>query len=146
MKIVILGAGAMGSMFGAMLAEAGESVVLLDVNEAHLRAMRTAGLRLETDRDERRVTALRACRREEGNGAPDLLVIFTKTVHIRTALAAARQLLGPRTFVLTLQNGLGNVEAITDFVPLDRVLVGETYGRPLGRSWPSPPPSTACAR
>ncbi len=126
MNITILGAGAMGSLFGGLLAEAGASVTLLDVNRQHLDAIRRDGLRLETDDFSRRITHLAACRPEEASQIPDLLTIFTKTHQIGAALTSARHLLGPDTWVLTLQNGLGNVEAISAFVPRERILVGVT--------------------
>ena len=53
-------------------------------------------------------------------------MIFTKTHQIAGALGSARHLLGPATWVLTLQNGLGNVEAISAFVPRERILAGVT--------------------
>lgn len=126
MNIAILGAGAMGSLFGGLLAEAGASVTLLDVNQQHLDAIRRDGLRLETDHHTCTVTALAACRPEQATQVPDLLLIFTKTHQIAAALGSARHLLGPDTWVLTLQNGLGNVEAISAFVPPERILVGVT--------------------
>jgi 2-dehydropantoate 2-reductase len=135
MKIAILGAGAMGSLFGGLLAEAGAHVALLDVNQQHLDAIRHDGLLLDTDLGNsapggrahtRRITQLAACRPEQFTDVPDLLMIFTKTHQIAAALASARHLLGPATWVLTLQNGLGNVEAISAFVPTSRILVGVT--------------------
>jgi 2-dehydropantoate 2-reductase len=131
MNIAILGAGAMGSLFGGLLSEAGASVTLLDINQQHLDAIRRDGLRLETDDPAtgprvRRITQLIACRPEAATQIPDLLMIFTKTHQTHAALTSARHLLGSKTWVLTLQNGLGNVEAISGFVPRDRILVGVT--------------------
>jgi len=126
MKIAILGAGAMGSLFGGLLAEAGAEVTLLDVNQQHLDAIRHDGLRLETDDRACRLFNLAACRPEECREIPDLLMVFTKTHQIARALGSARHLLGPSTWILTLQNGLGNVEAISAFVPRGRILVGVT--------------------
>lgn len=134
MKIAILGAGAMGSLFGGLLAESGEAVTLIDVNDAHLDAIRRDGLRIDDDRGERRIRVLRAVRPEAANADAaasfDLLIVFTKWPHTRTALDGVRALLTPRTYVLTLQNGLGNVETLNAFVPLDRILVGVT-------TWPA---------
>ncbi|KUZ32491.1 ketopantoate reductase family protein [Burkholderia territorii] len=138
MKIAILGAGAMGSLFGARLAEHGEAVTLIDVNDAHLDAIRRDGLRVDDDRGERRVHALQAVRPETANAQAsaspdmpfDLLIVFTKSLHTRAALAGVRALLTSRTCVLTLQNGLGNVETLNAFVPLERILVGVT-------TWPA---------
>lgn len=134
MKIAILGAGAMGSLFGGLLAESGHGVTLIDVNDAHLDAIRRDGLRLDTDAGDRRVRGLRALRPEAANAldeAPhDLLLVFTKSLHTQPALAGVSTLLSAQTAVLTLQNGLGNVEAIRAFVPLERILVGVT-------TWPA---------
>jgi 2-dehydropantoate 2-reductase len=128
MRIAILGAGAMGALFGGLLAESGEDVTLIDVNDAHLDAIRQDGLRVENDRGDRRITALRAVRPEgahDPHGEPfDLLIVFTKTLHTRAALDGVRALLTPHTNVLTLQNGLGNVETIREYVPIERILVG----------------------
>ncbi|GAB7547760.1 2-dehydropantoate 2-reductase [Cupriavidus sp. 8B] len=129
-KIAILGAGAMGSLFGGRLAEAGHAVTLLDINDAHLDAIRRFGLRLQTDEADRRVHGMRAVRPEQAHAIPDLLIVFTKSMHTRAAMAGVRHLLGPGTNVLTLQNGLGSVEAIGEFVPAQRLLIGVT-------TWPA---------
>ncbi|PRF44571.1 2-dehydropantoate 2-reductase [Burkholderia multivorans] len=134
MRIAILGAGAMGSLFGGLLAESGEDVTLIDVNDAHLDAIRRDGLRIDDDRGERRITTLQALRPEAANASADtpfdLLIVFTKSLHTRVALDGVRALLTPHTHVLTLQNGLGNVETLNAFVPLERILVGVT-------TWPA---------
>ena len=59
-------------------------------------------------------------------GTPDLVIVFTKTLHSRAALASAHPLLGPDTWVLTLQNGLGNVEVIEEWMPRERIIQGIT--------------------
>ncbi|RQU84108.1 2-dehydropantoate 2-reductase [Burkholderia cenocepacia] len=136
MKIAILGAGAMGSLFGGRLAESGEAVTLIDVNDAHLDAIRRDGLRIDDDRGERTVRALHVLRPEAANAQAspdtpfDLLIVFTKSLHTRHALDGVRALLSPYTYVLTLQNGLGNVETLNAFVPIERILVGVT-------TWPA---------
>lgn len=130
MKISIVGAGAMGSLFGGLLAESGNEVTLIDVNDAHIGAVRTQGLRLATDGGERQVTTLKALRPEDAVGFPDLLLVFTKTLHTSAALSGVAHLIGPDVHVLSLQNGLGNVEKIAGFVPPERVLIGVT-------TWPA---------
>jgi 2-dehydropantoate 2-reductase len=130
MQISVLGAGAMGSLFGGLLAETGHSVTLIDVNDAHLDAIRRDGLRLQTERGDRRITELTASRPESTNTAPDLLILFTKTLHTASALSGVKQILSDNTHVLSLQNGLGNVEAIAQFVVPERILIGVT-------TWPA---------
>ncbi|HEY4805075.1 MAG TPA: 2-dehydropantoate 2-reductase [Paraburkholderia sp.] len=130
MHIAILGAGAMGSLFGGLLAEAGHRVTLLDVDEAHLHAINENGLQLSTDAGERTVTNLEALRPEAVVQPADLLVVFTKTLHTQAALGAARAALGPETALLSLQNGLGNAERLAQFADPGRVMIGVT-------TWPA---------
>jgi 2-dehydropantoate 2-reductase len=130
MKITIVGAGAMGSMFGGLLAESGNDVTLVDVNDAHISAIRANGLRLVTDSGDRQVKSLKICRPEEATDLPELLIVFTKTLHTSAALSGVRHLIGSEVYVLSLQNGLGNVEKITEFVAPERILIGVT-------TWPA---------
>jgi 2-dehydropantoate 2-reductase len=130
MKITIVGAGAMGSLFGGLLAESGSDVTLIDVNDAHIGAIRADGLHLATDSGERWVNALRICRPEEATDMPDLLIVFTKTLHTGAALSGVKHLIGSEVHVLSLQNGLGNVEKIGEFAAPERILVGVT-------TWPA---------
>lgn len=130
MNIAILGAGAMGSLFGGLLAEAGHRVTLLDVDDAHLEAIRRHGLRLHTDAGERVVTGLEALRPESATQTADLLIVFTKTLHTLAALTSSRAVIGPRTGVLSLQNGLGNAERLAQFAEPARVMIGVT-------TWPA---------
>lgn len=130
MNISILGAGAMGSLFGGLLAESGQSVTLLDINDTHLEAIRRQGLRLDTDSGERRVGGLSACRPEQVTGQPDLLLVFTKAQHTDSALRSIAGHIGEHTRVLTLQNGLGNAEALCRHVAPQQVMIGMT-------TWPA---------
>lgn len=130
MKIAIVGAGAMGSLFGGLLAERGHSVTLIDVNVAHLEAIRANGLRLHTDDGDRHIYALQACQPSQAEGSPDLMLVFTKTLHTASALAGVAHMIGADTHVLSLQNGLGNVEVIQRHVAPSRILIGVT-------TWPA---------
>ena len=120
----------MGSFFGGLLAESGQTVTLIDINPAHLGVIQQEGLFLQTDAGERRIRSLTACRPEQATAVPDLLIVFTKTLHTQTALAGVQHLIDETTQVLSLQNGLGNVEKIAAFVPLERIWVGIT-------TWPA---------
>lgn len=125
MRIAVVGAGAMGSLFGGRLAEAGHDVTLVAVNDRQIEAVNSAGLRLETDEEDRRV-AVPARRAEAARGPFDLIIVFTKGTHTRAAVQSMAHAVGPGTWALTLQNGLGNAEAIAAVVPAARVAVGIT--------------------
>ncbi|MBH1963640.1 MAG: ketopantoate reductase family protein [Comamonadaceae bacterium] len=134
MRFSILGAGAMGSLFGGLLAEAGHAVQLIDTNSAHVSAVQRQGLSLTTsDHGTRQISSVDACLPEEAVAArtfAECLIVFTKTVDSRAALAAVRPIIGPDTFGLSLQNGLGNLETLHSFFTQDRCLIGVT-------SWPA---------
>ena len=123
MKIHVVGAGAMGCLYAGAFHRAGCDVTLVDINAAHLEAIQSHGVELETRSGIDRL-ALPACRPEEAQGTTDLVLLFTKTFHTDAALEGVRQIIGPATHVLTLQNGLGNDDRVASHVARDRVLVG----------------------
>ena len=127
MRIMFVGVGALGSYFGGALAEAGHDVTLLIRNRAHRDAIRSNGLILHRDGVEARIdpevvdaeTAVEA-------GIADIVVVFTKTGATDAALQAAKPVIGPDTRLVTVQNGLGNADALAAFVPMDQVIYGTT--------------------
>ena len=129
MKIAVVGAGAMGGLFGGLLAASGQDVCLIDVARAHLQAMAADGLLLETDAGARRVP-VKAGLAESFSGLRDLILVFTKGPHTEAAMRTAAHLAGPQTRVLTVQNGLGNAARIAAALPSARLLIGMT-------SWPA---------
>lgn len=124
-KVAVLGAGAMGSLFGGWLAEGGSDVCLIDINQAHLDAVHRDGLRLTTDQGQRRIQ-LNVGRPGEDNGCPDVVLIFTKTMHTKAALTASLQLIKGGATLVSMQNGLGNLEILGEFAPQERIIVGMT--------------------
>ena len=124
MRIAVLGAGAMGSVFGARLALGGASVTLLDVNEAHLAAIAQHGLEVDLDGTHHRLS-LPAMRPADFTGPVDVVLLFTKVFHTESALQAIAGQLGAAQ-VLTLQNGIGNAERAAAVVPPAQVIVGMT--------------------
>ncbi len=125
MKIAILGAGALGSVIGAHLAKAGLEVTLLDLNQAHIDAVNRDGLRVDWD-DETEILPMAAARPEACPADVDLILLLTKTYHGDAALASVAEVIAGGAFVMTLQNGLGNVETLLAHVPRDKVLYGCT--------------------
>lgn len=125
MKIAVIGAGAMGSLFAARLIDAGAEVTLVDVDEYLLSTLRTQGLRLQDDQGTR-IYWPRAARAEHLHGEVDVLLMLTKGYHTRQAIESSRHLLGPHTLVLTLQNGLDSVPVLREYVPDRRLAIGMT--------------------
>ena len=127
MKIGIVGSGAMGSVYGALLADAGNDVWMFDKWPEHVEAMRTRGLRCEGASGDRTV-AVNATTRAAEAGACELAIVATKVMDIEAALADARAMIGPETLVLAIQNGLGNVERVQRVLGAENLLFGIAGG------------------
>jgi len=113
MKTVIVGPGAIGSLFAASLARAACDVVLLDKDPARARRVAASGIlvdgwglpqpvRVDVTADPARV------------GEADFLCLCVKSYDTRAAITHARPAIGPRTVVVSLQNGLGNLESVSE--------------------------------
>jgi 2-dehydropantoate 2-reductase len=125
MKVLIVGAGAMGSRFGAALADGGAEVVLFDVNREHTEAINRRGLEIHAG-GKVLFKKIPAASGTEGLGNFTHLFVFTKSIHTRSALRSIKPLINPAGIFVTLQNGLGNIEAIKDAAPLNPVIAGIT--------------------
>jgi 2-dehydropantoate 2-reductase len=123
MKIAIMGAGAMGSMTGGLLKEAGEDVCLYSTNIQHIARIRKDGLILEGIGGER-IVPIEATDAIEDIGPAVLIIIFVKSYDTEAAAEAAVKIAAKETTVLTLQNGLGNVEILEKVFGSRRVLAG----------------------
>jgi 2-dehydropantoate 2-reductase len=126
LKFAIVGAGALGSAVGGVLTEAGHEVWLITRNQAHVDAINQRGLTLRTDGIDRNVTA-QAATHAAPAGTVDCVVVLVKSAQTRQAMAAALSLLGPQTTVLSLQNGLGHGDILSEIVGRQRVLAGKSY-------------------
>ena len=127
MKIAIIGSGAMGGVFGALLAKGGHDVTLVDVWREGVDAINTRGLIVEQKTGERETIRVRATTTPADAGVVDVALVFVKCYHTEAAVKSALPIVGPRTVVLSLQNGWGNAARISAIVGADKVLVGVTY-------------------
>ena len=125
MRIAILGSGAVGGFYGALLARAGHDVAFV-ARGAHLDAIRAHGLRVRGA-----VGDFAARGRADSDtsklGPADLVIVAIKTYDNATALPMLSPLLGPATAVLTLQNGVDSVDEVAAAVGARHVLGGSTY-------------------
>ena len=127
MKIAVVGAGAMGSVYAGLLASAGNEVWAIDTWREHVDAIRDRGLRVEGASGDRTVR-LEATTDTSDPGPCDLVIIATKADGVASAAASIGPLLGDDSLVLTIQNGLGAAERICRHLPPDNVLLGVAGG------------------
>jgi 2-dehydropantoate 2-reductase len=125
MNVTILGSGAMGSLYGGRLAASGVDVTLFDVWEEHVQAIETDGLRIDSPTTKQTIE-VDATSDVSTLATTDLIIVFVKSTHTRTALCDLPTKLTENTDFLTLQNGLGNPETIAEFVPEENVIAGVT--------------------
>jgi 2-dehydropantoate 2-reductase len=125
-KVAVVGAGGIGSVFGGRLAAVGHQVWLLHRRPEVVEAIQQHGLRLSTRNGEEHIR-VRATLDASEVGPTDLVLILTKSTDTAAAARAARPLVGTSTLVLTLQNGLGNLETIAEVLGAERSLMGVTY-------------------
>lgn len=126
MTVSIIGAGALGSIFGAYLQDNGEDVVLYDIDKEHIDAINESGLFVERpDRED--LTVFPNATTDASTVDPvDIAFIFVKAFQTETAMQSAAPLYDDDTTIVTLQNGLKNVELISQFVPEENILAGAT--------------------
>lgn len=125
MRIAVLGAGAVGGYYGALLARAGHEVGFVARGQA-LEAIRARGLAVRSGLGDFTVT-VRAEPDPALLGKAELAVVAVKTYSNPQALPLLRPLVGPETVVLTLQNGVDSAEEVAGVVGKDPVLAGATY-------------------
>ncbi len=121
-----MGAGALGGAFGFLLAEAGFDVTLVDVDRAKVDAINSEGLTLLMPDGSSRHRLIRATADPAEVGHVDLVQVAVKGYHTLSAATLAVPLVGPATYVLSLQNGLGNLDRIASVVGPERVVGGIT--------------------
>ena len=123
--IIVLGAGAMGSLFGATLAQGGLSVTLVDVRTDHIDAINAKGVRIRGYGGERTVRVpATTCAGELPRA--DIVLVQTKAPDTAAAVESVLRVFGPETVAISFQNGLGNEEVIGGIVGPERVLAGLT--------------------
>jgi 2-dehydropantoate 2-reductase len=125
-KICFIGAGALGSTIGGTLAAGGSEVTLIDTYGAHVEAINQNGLVLRREGKNRavKVAAATSC---IGLRPVDLVIVLVKSYHTRQAIEAALPIIGPDTLIMSLQNGLGHEDILSEVVGRDRLLAGKTY-------------------
>jgi 2-dehydropantoate 2-reductase len=124
-KVAVIGAGAIGGLFGGLLREGGLDVTLVDKWAEHVEAITSRGLRIAGHGGERDIR-IAATTDAATAGPVDVVIVQTKAMHTIEAVRTAGVLFGPDTVAISFQNGLGNEENIGTVIGMERVLGGVT--------------------
>lgn len=125
MRVLVMGAGAVGAYFGGLLARAGLDPILV-ARGPHLEAMREEGLRVRSPLGDFHVPAKAVGDPRQAAGA-DLVLFCVKSYDTEAAAGALAPALGERTAVLSLQNGVENEVVLARVLGAGRVLPGVAY-------------------
>jgi 2-dehydropantoate 2-reductase len=125
MKIAVIGPGGIGCLFAGMLAESGQDVVLIDRRPERAALISREGLIIERS-GQARMVALRACAFPADIGPVDLIILCVKAHETAGTVPSVTALFAPRTKILSLQNGLGNLEVFRRTVAGGNLLAGIT--------------------
>src|SRR5262245_8390885 len=127
MKIAVVGVGAMGSVYAALLASGGHEVWAVDVWTEHVEAIRKHGLRLDGASGERTVRIHATADPGDVRDA-DLVIIATKDDGVARAAQAALGMARPDAPILTIQNGVGSADKVAAIAGSKRTLIGVVGG------------------
>ncbi len=125
MKIAVLGAGAMGGLYSAYLSRHHE-VTVIDVKKEVVDRINASGLEVQEPDGSSEVFHPHAALSTEGMEPVDLIVVFVKAMFSESALNSNKGIIGPDTYLMTLQNGSGHEDMLGKFVPEDHIIIGTT--------------------
>ena len=123
--IAVVGAGAMGCLFGGLLAEGGLDVTLVDVWQDHVERINKDGLKMVGYGGDRFIP-VRATTDPSGMEAFDVVFVQCKAPYTREAVGRVQHILRADSVAISFQNGLGNEEEIGEVIGMERVLGGVT--------------------
>lgn len=126
MKVLVMGAGAVGGFLGGMLSRSGEQVTLVEQGE-YLEAINRDGLRVESATAGAFTVHPLAVVRPDGSWKADMALFCVKSYQNKLAIETMRPAIGGGTTILTLQNGIGNADQLADAFGRDKVLFGAIY-------------------
>ena len=123
MRIVIFGTGGVGGYFGGRLAQAGEDVTFIARGE-HLRAIRANGLKVDSPSGDFVVYPAKATDNVNEVGETDLVILGVKAWQVPEAARAIKPLVGPKTIVVPMQNGVDAVPQLVAELGSENVIGG----------------------
>ena len=128
MKIAVIGAGAMGSIYASFLAQSNNDVLAIDLWEDHINAINTNGLRVSGFSGDKTVKNIKVSKDINDAKGYELFIIATKAAGVGPVASKLSKIVSKDSIILTIQNGLGAGERIASFMPTDNILLGVAQG------------------
>ena len=124
-KVAVLGAGAMGCLFGGLMAEKGLDVTLIDVWKEHVDAINSKGLKMDGHGGDRYIK-IKATTDPSTLKPVDAIIIMCKATALEEALTNAKNIIGDKTMLMSFQNGIGHEAIMQKIAGKEKVLGGTT--------------------
>ena len=128
MKIAVIGAGAMGSIYASFLAQSNNNVLAIDLWEDHINAINTNGLRVSGFSGDKTVKNIKVSKDINDAKGYELFIIATKAAGVGPVASKLSKIVSKDSIILTIQNGLGAGERIASFMPSENILLGVAQG------------------
>lgn len=125
MKISIIGTGAMGSLFSGYLSKHNQ-VTLIGVNSDTVETINRNGITINEQDGTSGIYCPHAVSDSSKLPYQDLVILLVKTMFSQDALEQNKNLIGPQTYLMTLQNGAGNESVLLGFADREHVIIGTT--------------------
>jgi 2-dehydropantoate 2-reductase len=125
LNVAVLGSGAMGCLFGGLLAEKGLKVTLIDVWKEHIDAINKNGLKMDGFGGDRFIK-ISATNDPKSISPVDVVIVMCKATALEQALTNAKSIVGDKTVLMSFQNGIGHEAIMQNIVGIDKVLGGTT--------------------
>ena len=124
-KVAVLGAGAMGCLFGGLMAEKGLDVTLIDVWKEHVDTINSKGLKMDGHGGDRYIK-IKATMDPSTLKPVDAIIIMCKATALEKALTNAKNIIGDKTMLMSFQNGIGHEAIMQKIAGKEKVLGGTT--------------------
>ena len=125
MKIAVLGAGAMGSLYAGCLSK-NNDVTVVDVNPSVVNAIQANGIRIRERDGSVLCYKVNAVTDSSALEPVNLVIVFVKSMYTVSALENNKNLIGPDTYLMTLQNGAGHESKLLEFTNGNHIIIGST--------------------
>ncbi len=126
MRITIMGAGGVGSYFGARLAASGEDVTFI-ARGPHLHALRARGMSVKSPHGDFRLETVAATDDPSTVGTVDVILVTAKVYDLETSCAVIAPMVGPETMIIPVQNGVSSVDIVSSWFDRSHVVGGLVF-------------------
>ena len=128
MKISIIGGGAMGSIYAALMARTDNTIVLIDNWKEHIAAIKRNGLKVSGASGNRTIKSIKASTNINDAKGSNLYIIATKTFHVEQVATQLKPLIRNKDKIISIQNGLGSGDLLAKYIEPKNIFLGVAEG------------------